>query len=163
VTPRVSDEVLEALAVEVAVELGRTALAARELDAVAPGDAVVFDGERAPAVGAARQVRVVSGAHAASARLDADRVTLSEAFERPALGARADDDEGGSAPVVVAELARLRLSGAEVARLVAGAELALAPSASVSLRVSGQVRAKGELTEIDGALAVRVTAVEPPR
>src|SRR5205809_946673 len=58
---------LAALTVEASVELASTTLAAGDLAAVAPGDAVVFDGERALASSAPWPARLVLGDHAADA------------------------------------------------------------------------------------------------
>jgi type III secretion protein Q len=146
---------LAALAVDAAVELARTTLAAGELAELRPGDAVVFDGARALERRGAEDwpARVVVGAYAAEARIAADAtVSVEREFRRdPAApdGApwlegigmetrtrgtvvNAGDGAGegtallAAAPIeVVAELARVTLRGDELLRLGPGAVLRL--------------------------------------
>jgi len=97
------DEVrLLALPVEARLELARTWLTARELSALAVGDAVVFDGEppfalsdEARASSEPRAVRITIGAHAADARLGRGRrAEIVRDFRRVgASDARENDDE----------------------------------------------------------------------
>jgi type III secretion system YscQ/HrcQ family protein len=122
---------LGALEVEARVELARTRLSAGELADVAPGDAIVFDGEPSGrrTAGAARSVRVVVGAHAARARLSDDgRVTLEDAL-RPATspgGGRSGLVEGQARQEVIME--RRDEGDGEKTRIVdAAAVLAAAP------------------------------------
>jgi flagellar motor switch/type III secretory pathway protein FliN len=88
---------LGALAVEAVVELGRTTLGARELEALEPGDAVVFDGVRGVrgmTDDEAWPARVVAGGHAAEARVSPDaRVTVAREFVP--LASAAPSDEAG--------------------------------------------------------------------
>jgi flagellar motor switch/type III secretory pathway protein FliN len=149
------EDALGALDVEACVELARTRLFAGELAGLAPGDAVVFDGEPGGmAGGGARPVRVVVGAHAARARLGDDgRVALEETLRSTARAARGGlvdgqrkeeigmDEQSGdgtatravdaaavlaAAPIeVVAELGRIVLRGDELAGLGPGAVLTL--------------------------------------
>jgi flagellar motor switch/type III secretory pathway protein FliN len=146
---------LGALEVEARIELARTRLSAGELAGLAPGDAVVFDGEPGGVAGGrARPVRVFVGTHAATARLGEDGgVTLEEALRPAAQQARGglvdghrkeevgmDEQSGGgtatravdvgavlaAAPIeVIAELGRLVLRGDELAGLGPGAVLTL--------------------------------------
>jgi flagellar motor switch/type III secretory pathway protein FliN len=71
-----------------------------------------------------------------------------------------------AAPVeVVAEVGRIVLRGEEVLALGPGAVLMLGGprTAEVTLRVGDELWAEGELVDVDGALAVRVTrALRPP-
>jgi len=83
---------LAALTVEAAVELASTTLAAGELASVAPGDAVVFDGERAVASGAPWAARLVLGDHAADAAVAPDGgLTIAGGFVQ--VGMETDGDE----------------------------------------------------------------------
>lgn len=72
------------------------------------------------------------------------------------------------APVeVVAELGRVTLRGDEVLGLAPGTVLSFpggVPQAppTVRLRVGGEIWADGELVDVDGELAVRVTALRRP-
>jgi type III secretion protein Q len=171
---------LVALEVEARLELAATSLAAGEVAALAPGDAVVFDGEPPFVPSGARAVRVVVGARAARARLGADgRVTLEDALRRVPITREVtmsspssnSSKEGSSTadvtaalaatPIeVVAEIGRLTLRGEEVIGLGPGAVLAFGRpgAAAVALRVGGEIWAEGELVDVDGALGVRVTA-----
>ena len=59
---------------------------------------------------------------------------------------------------VVAELGRVSLRGDELLGLAPGAVLAMGMGRTgISLRVSGEVWAEGEIVDIDGELGVRVT------
>jgi type III secretion system YscQ/HrcQ family protein len=162
---------LAATAVEFAVELARTMLSAGELAAVAPGDAVVFDGAAAVAPGAPWGVRIAAGEYEGDATVAPDgALTLAGGFARAASrvaaegaavrSGRGDTTVLTSLPVeIVAELARVKLRGDEVVALGPGAVVPLGGvrRGPVVLRVAGQPWAEGELADVDGELAVRLT------
>jgi type III secretion system YscQ/HrcQ family protein len=164
---------LEGLDFEARVERARTFVPARELEGLAVGDAVVFDGEPArlgdPRAG--WPARVVVGAHTAPAELGADG-TLAVRGTMQLMAAETPREESkmeteardrtallAAAPIeVVAEVGRLALRGDEVLGLRPGAVLTLGPrSTTVALRVGGDVWAEGELVDVEGELGVRVT------
>jgi len=65
-----------------------------------------------------------------------------------------------AAPIeIVAELARVTLAAEEVSALKAGAVLALPPrsEARIELKIGDRSWAQGELVDLDGQLAVRLT------
>jgi flagellar motor switch/type III secretory pathway protein FliN len=158
---------LAALAVDAAVELGRTSLTAGELSSVAPGDAVVFDGVPALDAPGPWGVRLVIGEHGAAATVTPDgAVVLAGSFwpvSAPADGAargRGDTTALTALPIeVVAEVARVRLRGDELVALQPGRPLVVdgVRAGPVVLRVSGQPWAEGTLADVDGELAIRVT------
>jgi flagellar motor switch/type III secretory pathway protein FliN len=171
---------LAGLTVEASVERARTFLSAGALASLEPGDAVVFDGERAAldADASGWPARVVIGDQAAAVEIEGDgRVCVRGDFQRVGAGvssARSEEaavetrSQGqqeatavlAAAPVgVIAEVGRLVLRGDEVLGLTAGAVLTLggARSSLVALRVGGEVWAEGELVDVDGELGVRVT------
>ena len=121
---------LGALPVEARVQLARTRLSAGELAAVAPGDAIIFDGERYRCgAGAARSVRVVVGAHAARARLSDDGTVTLEDSLRPATslgGGRSGLVEDQARQEVIMER-RDEGDGDETRTVDAAAVLAAAP------------------------------------
>jgi type III secretion system YscQ/HrcQ family protein len=99
---RASDDVrLGALPLEARLELARTWLTAREISALAVGDAVVFDGvppldlgDEARAPSQARAVWITIGAHAADARLGRDgRVEIERDFRRVGASNDHENDE----------------------------------------------------------------------
>jgi type III secretion system YscQ/HrcQ family protein len=167
------------------LEIAATELAAGAIAALEPGDAVIFEGTRAPgfAAGGCWQAKLAIGDHpgafATAVTLDAGGVvTIAGELEPrgPNLEAdrRKESDMDGSGttnatevlraiPVeVVAELARLKLRGEEVLGLVVGTVLTLPGRGNeVSLRVSGELFAQGELVDVDGELGVRVTRLVP--
>ncbi len=70
-----------------------------------------------------------------------------------------------AAPIeVVAELGRLTMRGDEVGALQAGAVISLPPHAEarIELRIGERLWARGELVDVDGQLAVRLTSVMAP-
>jgi flagellar motor switch/type III secretory pathway protein FliN len=161
---------LEALAIDASVQLARTTLSAGELSALAPGDAVVFDGEAALAPEATWPARLVVGGHAASALVAADGIlTMTGGFRptgvRPAGGAAASAGRGDTTALValpvgvVAELARVRLRGDELVTLEAGTAISLGGARldGVVLLAEDQPWAEGELVDVEGELGVRVT------
>jgi type III secretion protein Q len=180
---------LAALDVTGRVELCRTYLGAAELAGVARGDAVVFDGHAALEreggewpVSLVMGDAVAEGALTAAGELQVRRAFRARRARRVEEGTLssdiADDTDDGSgaevtaridvtavlaaAPVeVVAEVGRVVLRGDEVLGLGPGVVLSLGGPRvdQVTLRVGDQDWAEGELVEVDGALAVRVTRV----
>lgn len=165
------------------VELATTQLRAREWISVQPGDGVVFAGAPVPPALQSWPVRLRVGVHAAPAALDTDgRIRLLDGF-RPVpiasgriLGKNQERmDENGKVPggtvvdptlvlaaapiEIVAELGRLVVRGDEVLSLARGGVLSFpGPRATaISLRVGDEIWARGELVDIDGELAVRIT------
>ena len=72
-----------------------------------------------------------------------------------------EDILGGIGVVVSVEIARRRISLAELIALGPGVVLGLeaAPSTSVALLIDGTPFARGELVDVEGALGVRVRAI----
>jgi type III secretion system YscQ/HrcQ family protein len=181
-----------ALPVEASVELASTALPAGELARLMAGDAVVFDGIPFARFDADAdwEATLALGGTCAGLRIDprgalalAGDFRLTDAPDRPKVGVRQESEEGkvatmdasgpseaataalAAAPVeIVAELARLTLRGDEVLGLAPG--VVLAPTIdrrrAVVLRAGGEPWAEGELVDVDGELAVRVTRLLRP-
>jgi flagellar motor switch/type III secretory pathway protein FliN len=156
---------LGALEVDAAVELGRTTLAAGELSTVSPGDAIVFDGVPALVPAAQWPARLIIGEHRAEVTVAAGgALALAGGFVRaPAL----DSARGGRGDTtalttlsseIVAELARVRLRGDELVGLQPGRPIVVEGlrEGPVVVRVGGRPWAEGELTDVDGELAVRI-------
>jgi flagellar motor switch/type III secretory pathway protein FliN len=160
---------LSALTVDAVVELARTTLTVGEAVAVEPGDAIVFDGVAAVETGATWPARLLIGDHSADASVAPDGVvTIESAFDRegsPTDGAASGAGRGDTTvltalPVeIVAELARVRVRADEVVAFGPDASLQLGEvrRGPVVLRMGAQPRAEGEVTAVDGQLAVRVT------
>jgi flagellar motor switch/type III secretory pathway protein FliN len=169
-----------ALAVVVLAQIAATDLTAREVAALAVGDAVVFTGCAASSLTAEGGWRgelaigEPAPAYAVPIEIDvAGTITVAGGFERRADGVRnlrketdmATSELTGAtvalaaAPIeVVAEVGRIRLRGDEVMGLVPGAVLTLPEGRTrVSLRIAGELLAEGELVDVDGELGVRVT------
>jgi flagellar motor switch/type III secretory pathway protein FliN len=95
--------------------------------------------------------------------MDADRekerAADGESEPRPARDIDRTEVLAAAPLEVVAEVGRLTLRGDEVLGLAPGAVLMLggARSTLVALRVGGELWAEGELVDVDGELAVRVT------
>jgi flagellar motor switch/type III secretory pathway protein FliN len=160
---------LEGLFIEAAIQLARTTLTAGELATLGPGDAVVFDGEPALPPQATWPTMLVVGGYAANALVTADgTLTVTGGFRstgaRPA-GSGASAGRGDTTALialpidVVADLARVRLRGDELASLDAGTAISLggARLEGVVLRVGDEPWAEGQLADVGGELGVRVT------
>jgi type III secretion protein Q len=157
------------------VELAATRLRAAEAAALAPGDAVVFDGVAAQGFAApapwpgALVIGARGGGHAAPIRIEVGgAVTVTGGFR--AARQEIDMEPTGTvdatavlaaAPIeVVAELGRITLRGDELLGLAPGAVLSLGGGrGAVALRVGGELYAEGEIVDIDGELGVRVVRV----
>ncbi len=128
---------------------GVAALSSEELDALAPGDVVVVD---APADG--RHALVLPGGLRALGRLEDDTFHVEETIM---------SERHAQLPVMLeVELARLEVPLAELARLEPGAVLPLAidRSGRVTLRAGERAVARGELVDVEGAIGVRILALE---
>jgi type III secretion protein Q len=137
------------IAIPASLRGGLAALSPAELDALAPGDAVVLDaapGERLSLV-------LPGGFHAAGrAEEDAFHVEEMSMTERAA-----------EIPITLeVELCRFPVSLGDLARLEPGAVLPIPVDRRglVVLRAGERAVARGELVDVDGAVAVRILAVE---
>jgi len=177
-TPLVERLRASAFPVSLTVELARTTITAEEWSRARPGDAVVFDDD-AGAGRAPLAPVVVCGGFAAPAIMTmaaaAGELRLTHEFSprhSPERNPMANDPDRditttvlAAAPIeVVAELGRLTLPADEVTSLTAGAVLALPTKAQlhVELRIGARLWAEGELVDLDGQLAVRLTRVTAP-
>jgi type III secretion system YscQ/HrcQ family protein len=176
-----------ALQTTAVVELGVTKLSYGEWAAIRAGDALVFDGQRAPTPAEPWNVRLCVGRSAAPAVVEAGgAMRLLDGFRPLAVasgrilrnnGERMDDevkDERdppldptmvlAAAPIeIVAEVGRLSVRGDELLSLARGGVLTfggLQPS-SIALRVGDEIWARGELVDVDGELGVRITELTP--
>lgn len=184
--------VQRALKVTFEVVVARTDLTVEDWAAAEVGDAVLFEGTPSLDLRQPQLVQLSCGDHHAEARLSPDgTMSLASPFGKhdsadasrtqPATPAprrgymptSADDRASPSqtllaaAPIeVVAELGRITLPAAEVLTLGPGSVLPLGwlRPESVDLRVDGRSWARGELVDLDGQLAVRLTSltVDPP-
>jgi type III secretion protein Q len=135
--------------ISVSVRSGRATLAPGDLEALSPGDVVVLDArvERSDAL-------VLQGGSRFTGRLDAggfevDEVTMTE---RSSL-----------LPVTLeVELARVEVALSDLARLEPGSVLPLAVDRRglVTLRAGERAVARGELVDVEGAIGVRILAME---
>lgn len=161
------------LPVPLAVELAYTTISAAEWSRARVGDAVVFD-RSAAGVGDALSALVVCGGFAAPAMLQSGELRLTGGFsprhshERTPMANDPDRDITttllAAAPIqIVAELGRVTLPADEVIALRAGTVLALPPRAEarVELRIGERLWGQGELVDLDGQLAVRLTRIAP--
>jgi type III secretion system YscQ/HrcQ family protein len=177
-----TEAVQRRLEVTFRVLIACTDLGADEWSAAETGDAVLFEGTSFPDPFEPWLVHLTCGTHQAEARLSIDG-TLSIASEFEIHGtphrscgqpgkdpmstsaeSRASRAEAllASAPVeIVAEIGRITLPAAEVLALGPGSVLPLGwiRPESVDLRVGDRSWARGELVDLDGQLAVRLTSV----
>lgn len=155
--------------VALTVEVARTTITAEEWSRARPGDAVVFD-RPARRESAPLPVLVVCGRFAAPALITTGELRVTDDFsahDAPERTPMADDPDRditttvlAAAPIeIVAELARVTLAAEEVSALKAGAVLALPPrsEARIELKIGDRSWAQGELVDLDGQLAVRLT------
>jgi type III secretion protein Q len=139
------------LRLPVSVRRGTASLLPEELDSLEPGDALLLDPERSDC---APDALVLPGGFRARGRLEAEGFRVEEA-EMPTRTTQI--------PVTLeVELCRVELPLAELARLEPGAVLPLHIDrrGRVTLRAGERAVARGELVEIDGAVGVRVEALE---
>jgi type III secretion system YscQ/HrcQ family protein len=172
------------------VVIARTELTVSDWAAAEAGDAVLFEGTAFPDPAQPLPVQLTCGSHHAEAFLFADgSVSIAAAFQNHASAAvspfrpvvptsgreymptSAEDPASpteallAAAPIeVVAELGRLTLPAAEVLTLGPGSVLPLGwlRPESVDLRIGDRTWARGELVDLDGQLAVRLTSVPVP-
>lgn len=140
-------EAAAALPVDAGLCAGAATLARGELDLLGPGDVLLLDEAR-------RDALALPGGLALRGRLEGARFHVEEI---------AMTETQASYPLTLAvEVARVTLTFGELARLEPGAVLALDArrDAAVVLRAGERALARGELVEVDGALGVRVLALE---
>lgn len=140
---------LPGIAVPVSLRSGSGALAPDELDALAPGDVVVLD--EAPGT---RHALVLPGGAAVRGRLDEEGFHPEETSMADPLP---------QLPVALeVELARFPVTLADLARLAPGAVLPVPIDRRglVTLRAGERAVARGQLVDVDGAIGVRIDAVE---
>jgi type III secretion protein Q len=139
-----------AIPLPASLRAGIASLLADELDALAPGDVVVFE---PPADGL--EDLVFPGGLRARGRRDNGTFTVEETTTMT--------DRHAQLPVTLeVELARVEIPLAELARLEPGAALPLPVDRRglVTLRAGERAVARGELVELDGAVGVRILSVE---
>jgi type III secretion system YscQ/HrcQ family protein len=172
------------------VVVARTDLTVEDWAAAEPGDAVLFEGTPSLDLRQPQRVQLSCGDHHAEAWLSPDgtlslasplvnhdtaNASLTQSVTpTPRRGYMPTDDRASpsqtllaAAPIeVVAELGRIILPAAEVLTLGPGSVLPLGwlRPESVDLRVGDRSWARGELVDLDGQLAVRLTSVtvDPP-
>jgi len=162
------------LRVPLTVELARTTITADEWSRARPGDALVFE-QPAGGESGGLSVLVVCGGFAAPAIMKPGELHLTRGFsphhspERTSMANDPDRDITttvlAAAPIqIVAEVGRVTLPADEVTTLAAGAVLALPPQAQarIELRIGDRLWAQGELVDLDGQLAVRLTRITLP-
>jgi type III secretion protein Q len=140
------------LLVPASLRAGVTTLAPDELEALAPGDVILFD----PPTDGAEDLVLPGGA-----RLRGRRDDGGFHLEETAMTERQ-----AQLPITLeVELARVELTVGELARLEPGAALPLALDrrGHVTLRAGERAVARGELVEIDGAVGVRILSLEVGR
>lgn len=169
-------------AAALALEAARTRLSLADLAAARAGDAVVFSG--AAAADTSLELAARFGAFVAAARLSGGYVRLATPFTpapqqetrtmstKPAETSdatpTASSDEArrifaGATVEVVAEIGRISMTVDELAGFMAGGVLALGRRApTVEMRVGDRPWASGELVNVDGELAVRITELQRP-
>jgi type III secretion protein Q len=128
---------------------GTAALLPQELEGLAPGDVLLVQGADAEAA-----ALVLPGGYRAAGRLGPEGLTVEE-LSMPTRTPQI--------PVTLeVELCRLEVSLAELARLEPGAVLPLPVDRRglVTLRAGERAVARGELVEVDGAIGVRISALE---
>jgi type III secretion system YscQ/HrcQ family protein len=155
------------------IEIAATRVPAGALVRLAAGDAVVFDGVRSAAYGAAVSWpgRVRVGPHAAEVAFEASgKLWMVGGFmpvqeEEGNMSAASSNTDtttvlAAASIEVIAEIGRLTLRGDELLGLAPGAVLAVGTRPTgVSLRVGGEIWAEGEIVDVDGELGVRVTRI----
>ncbi|MGC3997858.1 MAG: FliM/FliN family flagellar motor switch protein [Anaeromyxobacter sp.] len=135
------------LALPVSYRQGRAELLPEELEALFPGDVVLLEAERG-------EVLVLPGGARASGFLDEEGFHVDETGRT---------SRTAQLPVVLeVELARVELTLSELSALAPGGVVPLAVDrrGRVTLRAGERAVAQGELVEIEGALGVRITALE---
>jgi type III secretion protein Q len=140
-----------ALPIPVSIRRGAVVLAAEELELLVPGDVVLVEGA-APAD--TQETLVLPGGVAIRGRREEDAFQVEEI---------AMTERTAQLPVTLeVELARVEIPVGELARLEPGSVLPLPIDRRglVTLRAGERAVARGELVDVDGAVAVRVLSVE---
>ncbi|HUL61162.1 MAG TPA: FliM/FliN family flagellar motor switch protein [Anaeromyxobacteraceae bacterium] len=135
--------------VEASIRSGHGALMPAELDVLAPGDVVVLDAPPGD-----RHALVLPGGARAEGRLDGQDLHV-ETIAMP--------DRASELPITLeVELGRVSIALADLARLEPGAilPLGLDRRGLVTLRAGERAVARGELVEVEGAVGVRIHALE---
>lgn len=135
------------------VRSGRVSLVPEELEALEPGDVLVLELEPAPGSGDPAAL-VLPGGWRAMGRLAPEGLHVEETSV---------PTRTSQIPVTLeVELCRLEVTLAELARLEPGAVLPLPVDRRglVTLRAGERAVARGELVDVEGAVGVRVTALE---
>jgi type III secretion protein Q len=128
---------------------GSAALSADELAALAPGDVVLVD----PAPGGVEDL-VLPGGHRLRGRREGDTFRVEETTMA---------ETHAQLPITLeVELARIEIAIGELARLEPGGVLMLPVDRRglVTLRAGERAVARGELVDVDGAVGVRILAIE---
>lgn len=127
---------------------GTVTISAGDAQALRAGDLVLLDGDPA------RHALVFPGGLALAGRLEANAFTVEE---------RTMDEWNGSFPLALSvEIARASVALRDLAGLEPGGVLPLnvARDGRVTLRIGEVAVGRGELVEVDGGLAIRVSAWE---
>jgi hypothetical protein len=147
---------LDAVMVTAPVVIAHAGLTVDEIDALAERDAIVVG---AAPRGSTGSLRVGRGAIAVDVDPGGgDRVTVRAAYQRGVMDETLGDDLTVEVAVSTGTVA---VSARRLLELAPGAVLPLARPASgaVELLVGGRLIGRGELIDVDGELAVRVTAL----
>jgi type III secretion protein Q len=139
-------EEFSAMRVTASYRRGASAVDRHELEALAAGDVLVVEGDR--------EVLLLPGGLRLGGRTDEERFHVEE---------MAMAELAGEFPVTLeVELARVSIALSDLARLERGAVLPLPidRSGRVALRLGDREVARGELVEIEGAIGVRIVAME---
>lgn len=143
------DAAAASIGVPASLRSGQVALAADELELLAPGDVVLVD-----AAEDGRERLVFPGGAAIRGRREEDAFHVEE---------MAMADRTAALPLTLeVELARVVIPAGELARLEPGAVLTLPIDRRglVALRAGERAVARGELVDVDGAVGVRVLSIE---
>jgi type III secretion protein Q len=145
---------LGAVAVAGSLRSGSAVLDPSDLDSLRPGDVLILD----PPAGESATLRLPGGL-SARGRLEGDSLEVQE------VDVAHPDLAGGDLPVILdVELASVPVPLRDVARIAPGAVLLLGldRDGRVTLRIGERAVARGELVEVDGAVGVRILALEGP-
>jgi len=139
-------EEVSAMRLTASYRRGASVVDRHELEALAAGDVLVVEGDR--------EVLLLPGGLRLGGRTDEERFHVEE---------MAMAELAGEFPVTLeVELARVSIALSDLARLERGAVLPLPidRSGRVALRLGDRAVARGELVEIEGAIGVRIVAME---
>ncbi len=139
--------------------VGPTVLDRETVDALQPGDVVLFQGVTTTGAGVTGRARLLTATFELRGHLSADGFTLTGASSSALPRESAMSENDSSLPVEVeVELTRVRLPLKELSTLKPGGLLPLhvTGAQTVTLRVGDRAVARAELVEIDGELGARV-------